>query len=198
MQKICFLVLLIPFLNYSQENWDLVKNKDQIKIWVRDVADSPFKEYKATTIIDTALDNVLDELLTAPAYMNNCQEGISHLIKVTNKKEYLFYVRNEFPWPIKNRDVVSKINVQEISKNIIKLNIDAAPKQLPILKNTLRVQELSGFWLLENQGDHVKITQQLYINPEGTLPPFITNTLLISGPFRTFTELRNKLENVDS
>ncbi|WP_109302131.1 START domain-containing protein [Aquimarina sp. AU474] len=198
MKTIYYLLLLVPVLGYNQSNWKLAKNQRDIEIWVRDYKDSPYKEYKATTIIKTSLESVVQELLEAPEYMQNCKEGISHLVKVNDAQEYIFYVRNEFPWPIKNRDVVSKLNVQKISDNKVKLFINAVPNEIPELEKTLRIQELSGYWLLEQEGGTVKITQQLYINPEGTLPPFVTNSLLVTGPFRTFTSLKHTLENVNS
>ncbi len=198
MKSIVYLFLLIPILSLSQSNWKLAKNQRDIAIWVRDYKDSPYKEYKATTEIKTSLSNVIRELLEAPQYMEDCKEGVSHLVKINDAQEYIFYVRNEFPWPIKNRDVVSKLNVQKISENKVKLSINAVPNAVPELEKTLRIQELSGYWLLESNGDTVKVTQQLYVNPEGALPPFVTNSLLVTGPFRTFTSLKRTLENVNS
>lgn len=67
-----------------------------------------------------------------------------------------------------------------------------------MLKNTLRIQDLIGFWLIESLENKVKVTQQLYIDPEGSLPNFVINSLLVSGPYKTFLTLRNKLEKRDS
>ncbi|KAA1246289.1 START domain-containing protein [Aquimarina sp. RZ0] len=198
MKKICYFFLLIPMLVFSQTQWSLSKDAQGIQIWVRDFKESPYKEYKATTYVKTTLDDAINELLQAPKYNKNCQEGVSHLVKVSNQDEYIFYVKNDFPWPIKDRDVVSQLSVSRISENKVKLFIKAAPDEVPEFKNTLRIQELSGYWLLEEKEGLVKITQQLYVNPEGSLPPFITNSLLVTGPFKTFLTLRNILENLNS
>ncbi|MDY8135118.1 START domain-containing protein [Aquimarina sp. 2201CG5-10] len=196
--KIIYLLILLPILCYSQSDWKLAKDKKGIQIWVRNYNDSPYKEYKAITYVQTTINNVVNELLDAPKYIENCEEGISHLVKVNHNSEYIFYARNELPWPIKDRDVVSKLNVQKISENKVKLYINAAPEEVPVLKNALRIRELSGYWLLEEKGEGIKITQQLYLNPEGSLPPFITNSLLISGPFKTFLTLRSQLKDTNS
>ncbi len=190
--------LIIPLLGFGQSQWKLAKSKDGIKIWIRDYKDSPYKEYKAETYVKTSLNSVVQELLEAPMYAKNCEEGVSHLVKVNTNKEYVFYARNEFPWPVRDRDVVSKLKVKKIAKSKVKLCISAAPEEVPKIKNTLRIQELSGYWLLEKQGNTVKITQQLYVNPEGSLPSFITNALLVTGPFKTFGALKEVVENVDS
>lgn len=197
MKIICFLLILIPWLNFGQESWKLAKNDNDVQIWTRDFKNSKLKEYKAITYIQTSVKDVVTELLDAPQYNKNYKEGVSHLIKVDDEN-YFFYVYNELPWPIKDRDVVSRLKVQKISDNKVKLNIKAAPNEIPELGSTIRIKEMSGFWLLERVRDEVRVTQQLHIDPEGNLPPFITNSLLISGPFKTFKGLKNKLEKQDS
>ncbi|MCK8523603.1 hypothetical protein M0D21_18615 [Aquimarina sp. D1M17] len=198
MKIVYLLTLVIPFIGFSQKDWKLAKDKADIKIWVRDYQNSSYKEFKATTYITTSIDKVVDELLHAPQYVENCEEGVSHLVGVNQNNEHIFYARNEFAWPIKDRDVVSRIRVEKISSNKIKLFIKAAPNELPLVEKTLRIHDLVGFWLLEKDAMGVKITQQLYINPEGTLPPFITNSLLVTGPYKTFLMLRDKLQRQDS
>ena len=199
MKKIYYLLLfLLPFLTYAQDSWKLAKKDKNIQIWTRNFENSKYKEFKAVTKIKVSIDAVVKELLDAPMYTTNCEEGVSHLVKVNQNNEHIFYARNEFPWPIKDRDVVSKIRVERIAPNKVRLSINAAPNEIPTLKSTLRIQDLIGYWLLEEDQNGVKVTQQLYINPEGTLPPFITNSLLVTGPFRTFMELRDKLQNMDS
>jgi len=197
MRVIYYICFFIPILGFSQTNWEIAKNKEEIQIWVRNYKDSPYKEYKATTQIKTSLKKVIQELLEAPTYTENCEDGVSHLIYIDNM-EYFFYVRNEFPWPIKDRDVVSKLTIENISSDKVKLHIEAAYDALPIVKGTLRIQDLSGYWLLEEKDDTVTITQQLYINPEGSLPPFIVNSLLVTGPFKTFLALKKTLHNIHS
>lgn len=193
-----FLLILIPLTIWSQDDWSLSKDSEGIKIWVRNFEDSRYKEYKAVTSIKTTLDKVIQELLTAPRYNHNCEDGVSHLVKVSDNKDYIFYVKNDFPWPITDRDVVSKLKLNKISNNKVELSISSASTEVPEVKNILRVRELVGHWLLEEKNGYVQVTQQLYVNPEGTLPSFITNSLLVLGPFRTFQNLRSTLENEDS
>ena len=48
-----------------------------------------------------------------------------------------------------------------------------------------------GFWLLEEKNNKTMVTQQLYLDPEGSLPPFIVNKLLVKGPYKTFSVLQD-------
>ena len=97
------------------------------------------------------------------------------------------------PWPLKNRDVVSTIRIIERTTSSIKIEIQATPMELATVDGTLRIEEMIGFWLLEEIEDQIKITQQLHLEPKGNIPPFILNTLITRGPFTTFSDLRDKL-----
>ncbi len=193
MKIVYVLLFFISSSIIGQENWQLAKDKDGIAIWTRNFQDSSYKEYKAVTYIITSMDAVVHELLDAPKYVENCIAGVSHLIATNPGIEYLFYAKNKLPWPLRDRDVISRLTMGQQSENSIRLNIKAAPKELPTINKTLRIKELEGYWLLEREGDKIKVTQQLYFNPEGNLPPFVTNSLLVKGPFNTFSELRDKL-----
>lgn len=197
MKTFYFLWVLIPLISFGQQSWKLAKDNNDVQIWTRAYKNSNLKEYKAITYIETSVEHIVNELLDAPQYDENHKEGVSHLLKV-DKNDYFFYVRNKLPWPVKDRDVVSKLSLEQLSPNKVKLYINAAPDELPSVDSTLRIKELVGYWLIENTDSAVKVTQQLYINPEGNLPKFIINSLLVSGPYETFLALKKKLQNIDS
>ncbi|OEK09588.1 hypothetical protein A8C32_12860 [Flavivirga aquatica] len=180
----------ISFSCFTQEEWVLKKNTNNIKIYTRHQKDFAFDEYKATTLVNTPINDVLTELLDAPKYYENCPSGISHYIKPIGGNKHVFYAHKEFPWPIKNRDIVTLLTVKKISDKKIKLTLESLPNEIPKKDKTIRIKILMGHWLLEESNDEkTKITQQLFLDPEGSLPPFIVNTLLIKGPYRTFSQL---------
>lgn len=197
--KYIIVVFLIFGLTlYSQEEWQLKKDANDIQIFVRNSPDSNFAEFKATTILNTAIENVLLELLTAPKYNKTAiKSGVSYYLKQKNENEHVFYVKKELPWPLKNRDIVTLLKIHKISDTKIKLTLEAAPEEVALTKNTLRIKAVVGYWLLEKQNTSTKVTQQLFLNPEGSVPPFVSNALLIKGPYQTFLNLK-KLERRNS
>lgn len=183
-------VLLYNTFSIAQDEWGLKKDAKGIKIYTRAVADSPLKEYKATTLLNASIDSVLSELLNAPQYTENCEAGQSFYVIARGKNQHVFYARKELPWPVRNRDIVTLLTVDKISDKKVKLHLESLPEGIPEKEKTIRIKELMGFWLLEEENGKTKVTQQLYLNPEGSLPSAITNALLIKGPFKTFTELQ--------
>lgn len=191
-------VLMLAFLNsfssFSQNSWSLKKEENGIRIFTRPLTEIPFDEYKAITTIDASINTVLNELLEAPKYCDNCPSEISYLVKSINQNQHLFYVHKAFPWPIKDRDIITRLTVEKLSDKKIKLYLESAPNEIPNKDNTIRIKQLMGYWLLEEKNSKTIVTQQLYINPEGSLPPFIINKLLIKGPYKTFTTLKELKE----
>jgi len=181
---------LFTSLSIAQDEWGLKKDAKGIKIYTRAVDNSSIKEYKATTILNASLDSVLSELLSAPEYTEDCEAGQSFYVTARGKNQHVFYARKELPWPVRNRDIVTLLTVEKISDKKVKLHLESLPEGIPEKEKTIRIKELMGFWLLEAEGEKTKVTQQLYLNPEGSLPSAITNALLIKGPFKTFTELQ--------
>lgn len=191
-------LLLIPFLSFSQTEWKLKKNENNIKIYTRAVENINFDEYKATTIIETSIDNVLAELLEAPNYTTNCEAGISYYVKSISDSQHVFYAHKELPWPIKDRDIITLLTVEKLSSKKIKLTLESLPEALPLKEKTIRIKTLMGYWLLEEKGAKTLVTQQLFLDPEGNLPAFVVNSLLIKGPFKTFSELKATIKESDS
>lgn len=132
----------------------------------------------------------MSELLDAPQYTDDCEAGQSFYVSQRGQNGHVFYARKELPWPVRNRDIVTLLTVEKISSKKVKLHLESLPDGIPEKEKTIRIKELMGFWLLEEKSGKTHVTQQLFINPEGSLPSAITNALLIKGPFKTFKELQ--------
>lgn len=192
------ILILIGFSSIGQENWKLKKDAKGIQIYTRSLTNSDFKEYKATTRIEVAMKYVLDELLDAPNYCEDCKAGVSYYVSDYGENQHVFYARKDLPWPLQDRDIVTLLTVEHISEKKIKLHIESLPEGIPKRGKSIRIKELMGFWLLEEMDGITQITQQLHLNPEGNLPPAIVNSLLVKGPFKTFKELQNATQNKTS
>ena len=192
MSKSVFIIafIFLSTLSFAQTPWSLKKDVDGIRIYTRMVPESKLKEYKAMTQVKTPLASILHELLDAPPYTGHCISGESYYVKQIGERQHVFYALKKLPWPIKDRDVVTQLTVEKISDKKVILHIKSLPKGLPEKEGAIRIKDVNGFWLLEEENGTTTITQQLYLNPEGSLPPVVTNSLLIKGPYKTFSHLQ--------
>lgn len=191
---ILFFISLCSITAQESGAWELKKHKDSIDIYTRDRASSSFKEFKAISVFDTSFEDLLQQLYEAPYYSNNTDYNISYLIDDLVMDGTYFYYKQDLPWPLMNRDVVTKLTVIKKTDTYIKLAIESVPDLLDPEPQTIRITELSGFWLLEKVPEGIKATQQIHMDPAGRVPPFIVNPLLVKGPFKTFNDLHNKLD----
>lgn len=192
--------LISAFFSFSiivsaQEQWTLKKDTNGIQIYTRAIPNINFDEYKAVTVLNASIDIVLKALLDAPKYHKNSVPDISYYVKSIKDNEHVFYAQKTLPWPIKDRDIVTVLTVEKISNKKIKLVLESMPLGVPEKKETIRIKTVMGHWLLEEKENKTTVTQQLVLDPEGSLPSFIVNNLLIKGPFKTFQELQNVAEN---
>ncbi|WP_299115844.1 START domain-containing protein [uncultured Winogradskyella sp.] len=195
--RLSIFFIIITSVSFAQTEWKLKKDADEIKIYTRSIPNEKLDEYKAVTTIKTSIKNVLQELISAPKYYDQCESGISYHVKKLKDNQHLFYARKDLPWPIKDRDLITLLTVEKITDTKYKLKLESLPNAIKEREKTIRIKKLMGFWLLEEVDDSTKVTQQLFVNPEGSLPAFVTNSLLIKGPFKTFSELRATLNNYE-
>ena len=192
--------LLIAFLALGESTdrgeWELKKSIDNIDVYIRSIEGSAIKEFKATTIFEnTSIEQVFEKVYGAPRYIEDCTFNTSYYIEeLSNPEERYFYYSEKLPWPLKNRDVVSRLMIEEQTQDKILLSIEVAPEALNKKEQTIRIQKLAGFWLLEKHPTGIKATQQIFMDPGGAVPSFLVNSLLVKGPLKTFSTLKKTLQ----
>ncbi len=198
MKKLCSLLLLFSCVlsSYSQSVWELEKDASGIQVYTRKVSVSSIKEYKATTLIKTSLQSLVNKIIDGEHLKDwNYKTTKSSLLEKKSDNEYLVYMYNDLPWPAKNREHISELKLDVVSNTLTKISIKSSSKKLAEKKGVIRVVNFSGFWLLEKTKLGVKVTQQMYGDPGGSLPAFIVNAMLVNAPFNTFKLLKEQLDN---
>lgn len=193
----CFVISLCVLAGGSRfGEWELKKSEDNIDIYTRSLSDSSLKEFKATTVFtNISMDAVLKQVLEAPYYYKDCDFGTSYFMNdLSSQAERYFYYSEKLPWPIQNRDVVTKLSIEEQTPERVLLSINAVPDLISSKNKTIRITDLKGFWLLEKHAAGIRATQQIYMDPGGTVPSFIVNSLIVKGPLKTFSSLKKTFQ----
>ena len=164
-------------------------------MFTKDVVNSKIKQYRAITTVDQSLEKVVNTILDADKIKEwNYKTTESYLIKKESDSIHYIYMYNDLPWPVLNRDFISKLTVTSISEKSIKIIIEPGDNSLvPEKDGVIRMSEFKGYWLIESLNGKTKITQEIYGNPEGNLPSFFVNSTLVAAPYNTFLKLREIL-----
>ena len=193
--KIVILITYFTLLSQAIcQEWQLEKTKDSVQVYSRDNSNqhnnTAYKEILAITSVKaspSALLNLLNDIERAPQWIDNC---IS-VVLLSGKDDKYKLVQSTFsaPWPLNNRDMLTK-SLTTIQNQQIIIDIMDAGQTLPLQKNTVRMTDIQGQWTIKilDEGA-IEIRYQGSGNPAGNIPMWLANKVLIDSTFNTFTKL---------
>ncbi|NPA37080.1 MAG: START domain-containing protein [Chlorobi bacterium] len=182
----------------ATSDWELKKDEDGIKVYVRSVDGSSFKEYKGvTTIKNVSLNDVLDVIFDVENY-DKLFPDVSGQKMINNIDKYhnIHYVVVHTPWPVADRDNVTELEakIAEDGKSA-DISIKTRPELVEVKKGLVRIPEGKGHWKLTvNPDNSVTVVYQYHGNPGGSIPSWLANSFVVSHPFETLENLHKRLE----
>lgn len=176
----------------ANAEWELAKDKDGIKVFLKTVPGSKIKEFKGMTNIKSSLDSilaVLNDTEACPKWIHNCKDAFK-LSEISFNEGYVYQVIN-FPFPVKDRDLIlHSVMTQDVDTNQVTIKLTAVPDYIPETRN-VRIKKSDGLYLLKPLPDRsIEVTWQHHTEPEGGIPKWIVNSLLVDTPFKTLNNLR--------
>lgn len=190
---VCFVFSAYSSLN--AQKWELKKDKNNVKVYTRALDSTKINEYKAVVLTDTTVEKALKIITDGNNLWKwNHKTSESKLINQISDTEFIFWMKNDLPWPIKNRDNISHVKVKKIPDGYWVEILPAPSDLVPKENSTVRVTNFRGYWSIIQKGKKVQITQQLYGDPEGSLPSWLLNSILTTAPFHSFCDLKELLE----
>lgn len=181
----------------AQNNWDLSKDENGIKVYTRKTDSSDFKSVKVETLFTGTCEKLAGILMGVDKNIKWVYNTKSlHLIKRFNDNELIYYAETSLPWPMKNRDQAIRINLYPDSANhALKITTAGEPKAIPVTKGIVRVPYFLGVWNVK-QISSTKISIEYYLNvdPGGSVPAWISNMFVAKGPYETFVNLSKLLK----
>ena len=188
-----FILFLIFLFSYQKEfptDWVLKKNKNQIKVYLRNL-DYNSKQYCAETIIEADINSVSSHILD----FNNSFKWMYKLKSseiLSKESDSLFYVYFivKMNWPLKNRDLVSDVIVSKTENEII-IELNSVPGHMEINPNFERIKDTKSVWKLEYlTKNKTKVSLQSYAVIEG-IPTFISDFFILESPLYSLNNLKD-------
>lgn len=190
-------LLLQSYASYSQNRWELTKEKNGIKVFTANETSSKFKSIK----VEAVLTGTLQKLVQILRDVRNNKDWVystkqSYLLKQINANEILYYSETALPWPVSNRDIPVRMRLNlDASSNTLKVVASGEPNALPVQKGIVRIQSFSTSWDVKFDGKNkLSIIYYLKMDPSGNVPTQVTNMFITKGPYETFDNLSKLLE----
>ena len=192
-----FLVLFLTFYIslgcFAQGDWELEKDKEGVKVFVRHMEGNSFLNFKVQTSIRCSLDKLKTFLIDYDNYVNwvyICQESY----KVEARGDTIIYYNSfDSPWPVSDRDVyLSFFDKGEVNgRHVFEIRSAAG---FEIDEDQVRIPVFDIDWVIEDQ-DSVLIVEQVgFTDPGGSVPTWLVNSTVVNGPFDSFVDLKKVLD----
>ncbi|EXF43209.1 lipid-binding start domain-containing protein [Pseudomonas sp. BAY1663] len=178
----------------AADDWQLAKDENGIKVYLRAVPGSPYKAYRGVTVIDTdmqTLRRLMENAAEACAWIHECKE--QKLLRHEERQAWT-YTRFNTPWPVTPRDSVVHITEYEKRDGVIRRELEAVPDYLPEEDGYVRVTRVDGFWELVPREGKVEVTYQVHTEPGGSVPSWLANKFVVEAPYNTLRALRERAQ----
>ena len=181
----------------TQSGWQLSKEKNGIKIFTKKADSSSFKAIKVECVFEGTwekLSAILMDIKLQEQWVYRSKKA--YLIKKIAANEVLYYTETSLPWPISHRDATVRMKLYYDPKSKLNRVLSVnEPKVLPEKKGLIRIQHYKATWEVKPvEKGKIAINYFLEVDPAGSLPAWVVNMFITTGPYETFAKLAELLK----
>lgn len=200
--KLILLVSAMYCTNSFAQQWVAWKQQDGASISYKKHANGIFEVRGRITVSGSNADDfmaLLSDTAKAPHWVKNVAH-VEVLSRLSNS-ETIVYTKLNSPWPVMDRDMVSYSCYERLNASKTKLTVTAYPNFKAEVGSVVRIKDLKASWLLEEkhteQLTSLTLTHDLYVDPSGAIPHWISNKVGLKSALKTLLALREQLNNKD-
>ena len=196
-----FLVFTLVYIlgmatTFPQNNWELRRNENGIAVYSRKVADVSFKEIKVECELPgtpAQLVRVIKDVAHHPDWVYGVKKAT--LLKKKSDADFIYHTESDMPWPVTDRDLVAESKVHPVSNNgLVTIEVHSLKDYLPAKIGYVRVPYSEASWeIVPLPNNKIKITYLFRVDPGGTIPAWLVNATIATGPYNSFVKLREIL-----
>lgn len=202
MKSVTYLVVCLSFFCLStalksQDKWTFKKEKDGVQVFVRNSRKGNIKEIKTIITVRSSLAGAVKMIRDVENYPNwvyKCRKG--SMVEYISAKEFYFYNHSDFPWPLRDRDLIFRCTTYQDTTNLTVYSMSSStPEKLPMADGLIRVDRAHSNWTftpLEN--GYIEVVYHLLVDPGGSIPDWMVNFALDIGPVHSMIRFKETVE----
>lgn len=183
MKSILSILTFLPLAVFAQE-WELKKDKENIKVYTRHVEGSGLKAIKATTTFPCNVETCVAVLKDIP-HLTELFPDCERTEKITQTdKDQVHYLHLNAPWPVTDRDATFELvyNYNPATETVT-INADIITGKYPVNDGLIRLTEGVGTWTFKKSGIETDLTYLFHGEPGGNIPDWLANSVVEENPF---------------
>jgi len=195
---IAILTQFFPAVILAQNNeWQLERDKQGIQVYTRkNNSASNMKDSRAIAVVNSDTKDVLNLLTDFENHWKWMDRiKISRTIKKISESEFYVYYEALAPWPVSNRDIVTKYKIKWAQGGKVTLEAIGEPHFIPEKSGLVRVPESVSSWeLTPLSSGKVQIVFTNHSDPGGSIPDWLANVTATDNPYNTLLKLKEQVE----
>ena len=178
-------------------DWKLKTDKSGIKVFTSNVPGSAFRATLATMTVDAfpaSIVALIMDLENCKKWIKSCKKA--RVLEDISATENYVYSVTSVPFPMKSRDMIGHV-VWEVNSQTGKVTATgrAIPDRLELKKGLIRIEHADSNWHFTPLADGKTLVENYtHVDPNGPVPAFLVNLLLVGTPYNTFKGLRQRLK----
>ena len=195
-----FIVFIIGFSSLinlnAQADWELKKEEDGIKVYLREVEGSKIQEYKAEAILDGKVSSYIAVMKDVNSYAELYEHTKEVRLINENDTFHVHYLVTDTPWPVKDRDAVySSTYSQHYDTKLVRIDMKIETGYEDENDDYVRMEKADGFWLFyQIEPNKVEVTYQMHAEPGGSIPNWVINMFLVDTPIEDIKMLQERAQ----
>lgn len=201
--KLLLLLLLVGMQLFASDNgadkagWELAKYSDGISLYYRwiEQGDLKTREMKAEFEIEAGIPEIISHFNNSESY-EIWAAGIKECkIEKTNDSIWFAHTVMNYPFPFKQKDLVTRHQVETNGENAT-IKIDAAPNFFSELNGIERMKNYEGYWVFTTTEEgNTKVDYRVISYTKPMFPRFIQDPVVQKLCINSFSELKQLAEN---
>ncbi len=177
-------------------NAKLSLNKNDIKVWTYRDATNAAMSYKAETTLNVPIEQAVALVLD----VEHSSRWAPYVAKAEilsrdeKKGEFTLYMVLDFPFPLKDRDLVVQGRITKDAKGVIRIQNSAIATGKAIQPDYVRLKRYQGNWTFQRlDATRVKVTTSGFADPEGAIPAKVANMFVEQQPYQMLQKMKAEL-----
>ena len=171
-------------------------HKNNIKVWTYQNEQNLVFLYKAETTYTAPIENAVSLILNVEhavqwvPYMGS----IKVLSRDDKKGDFILYMVLDFPFPLKDRDLIVQGKMIKEANGQITIKNKAIQSAYPLNPDYVRLTDYQGDWTFQKLANNkVKVSTYGYANPEGSIPLTFVNMFVQQQPYQMLQKMKTEL-----
>jgi hypothetical protein len=182
--------LLCMALPGIAQEWELTKQQDGVSVFSRPLPNN-LLQIKALTTVTASHETfirLLEDVGHCTKWIANCKK--IEIIATPDQATRVVHTFFSAPWPIRDRDVVTR-SVTTKNQKTLEIRIEDAGQTYPLTPKHVRMTDVNGQWrLVEIPDGTMTVSYMGTGSPAGEIPDWLAKGVLLDSIFETFYKLK--------